>query len=305
MALTTSDLLTNIKRRAQLPDDSGTLSDSDILAMASDELQNVVFPRLMAMSEWHGVFSYTITLSSSRSYRVHPRAAANGVIGLEYLDGSNYRTLPKKHPLMQKPNDAECWTVLGNTIVLSDSVATSGTIRVRAFLRPSRLVASGCTAISAYDTSTEILTVGSSSGFTANQFVDIVYADSPYEVFLAGGAYDGGSVGRVSSIPDGTHVDMVDDIDSTWPGASAITTGARLCPAEQTDRVPLMDELHDYLAQRTAIRCMEARGFTQDMENHMKKLADLELSFDRLVRPRNKGEFKAIVSEDWYSFGAY
>lgn len=296
MALTTTDLLNSVKRRAQLPDDSGTLSDSDILSFASDELLNVIAPRLQATNEWHYAFSYTETVTSARTYRINPRASGNRIISVEYYDGTNYRFIPLRHPLMQNrpfANTAENYSIYGNLITISDGCPTSGTLRIRAMLRPSRLVSSGCTAITAVGASNTI-TVTSSSGFTASQLVDVQQGDSPYEMFL---------LTSVSSVPGGgVTLILSDTITSTTFPVTAIRPG-RICPAEQTDLIQLPDELHDYLAQRTAIRCMEARGFTQDMQNHLRKLADLEVAFDRLMSPRSKGEFKAIVPEEYFYSG--
>ena len=295
MSKTTSDLLTSIKRRAQLPDDGGTLSDSDILAFASDELVNVVAPRLIAMDEWHFAFSYSQTLSSTRTYRLSSRCSGNRIISVEYYDGTGYRFIRLRHPLMQSWQAGEHYSIYGNQITLSDACPTTGTLRIRALARPSQLVTTGCTAVSAANSTTQQLTVTSSTGFSAGQLVDLVYADSPYEIAL---------FGVIQTVDDATHVTL----NSVLPVTPQIQTDAgqgliRLCPADQSDRVALPDELHDYLAQRTAIRCMEARGFTQDMQNHLRKLADLEAAFDRLVSPRSKGEFKAIVPEDWYFVG--
>lgn len=288
MAKTVQNLLDNIKRRAQIPDDGGTLSNLDILAFASDELQNVVYPRLMAANEWHGAFSYNQTLSSSRTYRINSRTAGNTIISVEYYDGVSYRFIRLKHPLLQRQDLGENYAIYGNQITISDAVSSSGTLRIRALLRPSTLATSGGQSITAVNTGTNSLTVADSSAFSANQTVDVVYESSPYEV-----AYVSATV---SSVPDGTHV-ILSTSDSAWANT------CRVIAAETTDRVALPDELHDYLAQRVAIRCMEARGFREDMDNHLRKLEDLEKSFQRLVAPRSKGEFKAIVSEDWLFIG--
>lgn len=290
MAKTTSDLLTNIKRRTQLPDDGGTLSDTDILAFASDELQNVIAPRLMSVHEWQYAFSYTQALSSARTYRINSRVAGNKIISVEYFDGVNYRFIAQRHPLTQNKqgSTSEDFSIYGNQIVLSDSSPTSGTLRIRAYLRPSALVSSGGQSITAVNSNTNSLTVASSAAFSASQLVDVVYESSPYEITSV--------AATVSSIPDGTHV-ILNTSDSSWASAT------RVIAAETSDRIQLPDELHDYLAQRTAIRCMEARGFKQDMDNHLRKLADLEAAFDRLVSPRASGEFKAIVAEDWFWVG--
>lgn len=296
MSKTTSDLLTNIKRRAQLPDDSGTLSDSDILAFASDELQNVIYPRLMSMNEWHFAYSYNQTITSVRSYRIDSRVAGNRIISVEYTsDSTNYRFIQYRHPLTQSKGQQIAWenySIYGNNIVLSDGCPTSGTIRVRAVLRPSQLVATGGLAISGLTLASDRVTVSSTSTLSAGQNVDIYFSESPYEIF---------AMTQIDSIINGTDFSVTTDVDTTWN--TALSTGIRVAPKEQTDRVPLPDELHDYLAQRAAIRCMEARGMTGDMNNHARKLADLELAFDRLVAPRNKGEFKAIIPEDYFFTG--
>lgn len=297
MARTTTDLLNNIKRRTQLPDDGGTLADTDILALASDELQNVVAPRLMAIHEWHYAFTYTQTVTSSRTYRINSRCAGNKIISIEYFDGTNYRFINQRHPLTQnKPGmSAEDFSIYGNQIVLSDGCPTSGTLRIRAILRPSSLVTTGCTSITSIGDfgATNQLTVTSSSGFSSTQLIDVQFATSPYEIFM---------ITSVSSVPDGSHVVTVDSItSSTFPVSS--NSPGRLCPAEQTDYPQLPDELHDYLAQRTAIRCMEARGMTSDMQNHIRKLEDLETSFSRLMSPRANGEFKVIAPEDYFFSG--
>lgn len=304
MARTTADLLTSVKRRAQLPDDSGTLSDSDILAFATDELQNVIAPRLIATSEWHYAFTYSETVSSVRTYRLNPRVSGNRIISVEYDDGTSSRFIPLRHPLTQnRPGmGAEDYSIFGNKITLSDGCPTSGTLNIRAFTRPSALVTSGCTAITSANATTEQLTVTSSASFSTSQLIDVVYAQSPYELYGTI-VINGISFSTIDSVDDATHITLADDVVDTAFVSDANNQRLRLCPAEQSDRVMLPDELHDYLAQRTAIRCMEARGFTQDMQNHLRKLADLEMSFDKLTTPRSKGEFKAIVSEDYFYSG--
>lgn len=289
MARTTTDLLNSVKRRAQLPDDSGTLSDTDILEFASDELLNVVAPRLMAINEWHYAYSYNETVTSVRTYRINSRTVGNKIISVEFYDGTTYRTIRLKHPLTQRMDLGESYSIYGNQIVLSDACPNSGTLRIRAMLRPSRLVASGCSAITAVNTGTNSVTVDVDN-FSDAQLVDVIYASSPYEVAISATIASGGA--GLTYVLTGATV------------ASAYALTTRLTPTEQTDRPQIPDELHDYLAQRVAIRCMEARGFTADMQNHMKKLVDLETAFDRLTSPRSSGEFKAIVPEE-YLFGEF
>lgn len=296
MAKTTTDLLNNIKRRAQLPDDGGTLSDTDILAFASDELQNVVAPRLIALNEWQYAFTYNETVTAVREYRINSRCAGNSIISVEYTDdgGVTTRYIQLRHPLMQTNPSvaAENHSIYGNKIVLSTGMPTSGVLRIRALLRPSSLVTTGCASIAAVPAGA-VFQVDSSSGFSATQLVDVVYGTSPYEV---------AQIATVSSIPDGTHITLTSTNDASAAIGTTSNPG-RICPAETSDRVMLPDELHDYLAQRVAMRCVEARGLKQDLDNHSRKLADMETAFDRLTSPRSRGEFKAILPEEFFFAG--
>lgn len=291
MPRTTFDFLLNVKRRAQLPEDGGTLSTDDILAFATDELQNVVMPRLMSVNEWHYAFSYTESLSSERQYRINPRAAGNRIISVELLDGSEYRFIRLTHPLTQDRDNGECYSVYGNKIVLSDAVPSSGTMRIRAVLRPAQLTQTGCSFITGVNTGANSVTIDSSD-FNNGDVVDVSWYSSPYEVEVVDAVVASGGT-TTTLVLSGTTV------SSSWVDKT------KLNPAETSEEIPLPDELHDYLAQKVAIRCMEARGFTQDMNNHLRKLQDLEMAFDKLVAPRNKGEFKAIVNEDFSLFRRY
>lgn len=284
MARTVANLLSSIKRRAQIPDDGGTLSDSDILAMASEELQTVVFPRLAGTRGWHSAMEYTVSLSSTRTYRLPSRASGNNILAVEVDDGSGYRPMSLTHPLTSTQSALlmEGYYLYGNKVTLTDGAPTSGTLKLKYLLRPSELTSTAATDITVVGGSSITVTSASTAGITTGSTVDIYYSDSPYEP-LAIDVTVTNVAGNVLtlSVPTGTAV------------------GMRVALSGQTDRVPLADELHDYLAQRTAMRCMEARGFKEDLAEHMKKLGDLEKAFDRLAAPRPRNDFKAIVAEDF------
>lgn len=290
-----ADLLISIKRRGQQPSDGGaTLSDEDILALASDEIENVVAPRLHANRGWYQATEDVFTLSSTRSYRIPTRAVGASIVSVEVDNGGNgdYRFLNLHHPLQMKSTyvaRGEGYYIYGNNVVLSDGCPTSGNLRIKYLLRISRLYllnnvisAVGATTITLVNSAA--LSIVTYSGGVGK--VDIYRADSPYEIFARDVTVTATSgVTLTMTPPSGTAVGMkVGDIGWTY-------------------HPQLPNELHDYLAQRTLLRIAEALGHKEDAAAYEKKLSDMETAFDRQTSPRARGDAKAIVDDsrliDW------
>lgn len=291
MAKTASDLLTSIKRRGQNPSDGGqTLTDDDILAMASDEIENVIAPRLHGNRGWYQAVSKSYTLTSSRSYRIPTRAIGASIVSVEVNDAgssneSDYRFLPLQHPLQSKRAISEGYYIYGNNIVLLDSAPSAGLMRVKYLLNISRLYTKTNTVASVTAT-TIVLTALNSFDGSAPFDVDVCYADSPYEVFTQDLT--------VTSISLSGGVLKVLNVAST----TGIVAGMLVYDAGKTNRPQLPDALHDYLAQRSLLRIAEALGHQEDAKAYLQKLSDMEAAFDRQTSPRARGDAKAIISDD-------
>lgn len=288
MAKTVSDLLDSIKRRGQNPSDGGqTLTDADILEMASDELENVIAPRLHGNRGWYQAVTDQRSLSSSRNYRIPTRAIGASIISVEVNDAgssdeSDWRFLPLQHPLQSKRAISEGYFIYGNNIVLLPSAPSSGLIRIKYLLNISRLYSKTNTITVVGATTLTIAATVALDSVATGSLVDICYADSPYEIFAQDVPLTAGTSGTTIHLvpPAGTSVGML------------------VYDAGKTNRPQLPDALHDYLAQRTLLRVAEALGHSEDAKMYMEKLADLETAFDRQTSPRARGDAKAIISDD-------
>lgn len=288
MAKTASDLLTSIKRRGQNPSDGGqTLTDADILEMASDELENIIAPRLHGNRGWYQAVSKSYTLTSSRSYRIPTRAVGAAIISVEVNDAgssneSDYRFLPLQHPLQSKRAISEGYYIYGNNIVLISDTPSSGVLRVKYLLNISRLYSKTNTITVVGATTVTIAATVDLTSTATGSLVDICYPDSPYEVFAQDVALTAGTSGTSVHLvpPTGTLVGML------------------IYDAGFTNRPQLPDALHDYLAQRSLLRIAEALGHAEDAKAYGQKLGDMEVAFDRQTSPRARGDAKAIISDD-------
>lgn len=317
MAKNTTDLVTNVRRRAQFPNDGGqTFSDADILAMATDELQNVVAPRIYEMRGWHYAVLTQYTLSGSRYYRLPDRAGGGTIISVEIVDTPTNRFVNLIHPL-QVRSTGENYYIYANNIVLSAAAPSTGTMIVRYLMAPPTLnqLVGTISSVATLDTmnfvATPTLAVFANLATTGTGFIDFVKTTSPYETLMVGvpvlvnsstqlvssafqftdGAGSLAAAAPYMTIQGYSLAQLYSDLGSGK--ATAVDVG-------QSSYVQLNDEFHDYLAQRTAMRMMEAIGHSEDLKLMGQKLIDLEKSLDRAIAPRARGDFKVINLEDVY-----
>lgn len=315
MPKSTTDLVANIRRRAMLSQDSGqALSDNDILALASDELQNVIAPKIYAMRGWHYAVQKTYTLTGNRSYRLPNRCSAATIITIELTAAPQNRALNYVHPL-QSRTTGEAYYIYANNIVLTPSVASSGTMVVKYMVTPSALYLKGNTVLGITGNNqlnfNEVpnLNLPTSPGGVfapfASGFLDIYSALSPYELiaidipFTFTSTSPNCALSSVTPFADApTYANYTVNPESIMADLGDGLHPYLVADAGFSARPMLADEHHDFLAQRTAMRCMEALGHSEDLGLMSQKLVDLESAFMKSISPRERGDFKVIMTED-------
>jgi hypothetical protein len=146
-------------------------------------------------------------------------------------------------------------------------------------------------------------TVG--TGPSASGIYDIYMKTSPYEIIVAGvpGTFSAGAVSFTQQIFSTQsaldNYSVVDGLSTTDLGAYAFAGTIGVADSGSNYHPQLNDEFHDYLAQRTAMRCMESIGHSEDLKNMSNKLQDLESAFIRAISPRERGDIKVILQEDF------
>lgn len=295
-----TELLADIKRKAQIAADEETLSDSDILDIATKELQTVIAPKILSVRENFFATYYDFAITSSRVYRIPSQATGSKILGLEHVDGSQRRTLIQ---ISMFETQREGFFIRSGSINLSTNAPTSGTLRLHYSSRPGVLTETA-NKILTRDSATAI-TLAANHGLAIGSVVSIQRTTSPFEYVYQDIV--------VSTVPDldtvtFTGVDFVTDsvglgdtMTITSSAAGVTATGA--VSLAHYPQIPI--EMHDWLSYRVAIRCLEHIGHSDLIPDKIQKVADIEKDLLALISPRSDNDGKIIFQKEllgdyWY-----
>lgn len=294
----TTALLADIRQRARAP--SGTPSgwaDADLLRAANDELLSVLVPEMLRLREEYFVTTYEVAFTAgTSSYALPSRAALHKLrsVGRLESDGT-YHTLQKLNPEeLDRRNLTDQSTPLyhyferNKVVVYPPPDGDSGSLRVKYFRRPSRLVAnttgsSGNVALVASTSSTTItLSVPRPSAWTTGTVLDVLGASEPWEPLadsLTVTAVSGppGAILTFASVPSG------------------ISAGDYVCLAGEAPFVQLPSEYFSVLAQRVANQLLRGGTDTKSLEEGIEALAKMEAPLLAATETRDEGSGDFVV----------
>jgi hypothetical protein len=260
MAWTTTELLADIRSKAYISDTHPEYTSAVLLRYADEEHRTGILPALLRIREEYNVTHSDQSITAARqSYRIPSRAQLGLVRKVFLLDTSGNA----KEPPYLAPETLELYsgqtaalsgiggyTVSGDEVYLLPTPAnTEGTLRIKYYRRPSKLVAPSTAAdelphVITAGVTTTTLTLGAAHGFDDGDLVDVVQANPPFSVLAQSIA--------VSSVT-GTTVNIPAVITD-------LAVGDYLATAEETP-VPLLPaELHSVLAQAVAVRVLKESG---------------------------------------------
>lgn len=291
---TTTALLSSLKRRGMLPSNTDTLSTTDFLAIATEELQTYVFKVLLAVREEYAVAFYDQALSAGTSaYKLPSRAVGGKLRNAQLYDSASgsYTQLVRLEPehvtdILDRGN-VSAFYLQGDDIVFMPVPSSAVTVRLTYFRRPSALVAT-----SAVGTSTTIgsatMTISSTpAAFTASQTYDIVRAKPPFSIL----AQDLSASSVAGNVVTFTLPAGVTSIVTSY----GVAAGDYVCLAGESPVAQIPVELHPLLSQRTVYKCLEALG---DDKSQMAEAAADKMRQDALtlLTPRVEGTARPIVN---------
>lgn len=266
-----AELIAATRITGALPEADPTYSDSRIL----EELHNAlttVFGRPIVITRegyWRRSLDVAVTADRTR-YRLPHRAVIGSAeaIGI-FQNGSQCHFKPD-------------YTFEGDQIVLSGLSGGAYTLRIRYYLRPSKLVEpqeeGRVTAVdpSALTVTLDSLPLDQESGLEIDGTgpLDIVHSNGWHELSLAE-VTPTGIAGNVVTFPAGTDLEIVE-------------VGDYLRAADQTDWPALPDDFHRTLADAAAVQILLSKGDLQKAQALSSKVnSDLE-RFVQLMQPRVK-----------------
>lgn len=254
---TTDDLLSRAKRKAQWPGNP-KLTDTEILAIADEELQSFIAPLVRSTREayWLKDDDRSIT-PNNNEFRIPTLATSGSVYDVILIDtNQNTRVLARI-----ETNDRYRWRaaptitgwprfyeVVGDIIRIFPILPSPGfTLRIRYERRPSKLVAtSACALVATVGGST--LTSVTSLGSTT---VDVVQANPDFDIVVTAKAETISGSGPYTYTFSG--VDLTSVAMNDW-----------ICPTGQTCIPPIPDVMQFALIDRVAAEMLDEAG---DYEN--------------------------------------
>ena len=254
---TTDDLLSRAKRKAQWPGNP-KLTDTEILAIADEELQSFVAPLVRSTREayWLKDDDRSIT-PNVNEFRIPALATSGSIYDVILIDtNQNTSVLARietndRYRWRPSPNLTgwpRVYEVVGDIVRIFPILQSPGyTLRIRYERRPSQLVAtSACAQVTAVGGST--LTSATSIGSAT---VDVVQANPDFDVVVAA---------KPETISGGGPYTY------TFSGVALtdVSVGDWICPTGQTCIPPIPDVMQFALVDRVAAEMLDEAG---DYEN--------------------------------------
>ncbi len=267
---------------------------TNLLSMATEELHIKLLPLIMSVREEFYVANQDHTITANQSgYAITSRASGLVLRDVQLIDGTTITPLNPVDPetiSTTATGSPEGYYLEHNKVVLYPTPsATSGTLRLRHFRRPSRLAATtACAQIATINSGTNQVTVSSiPSSWGTGTIVDFVDADAPYACL---------------------EIDQtISNVASTTITFSSLPTGLAvgdwIALAEYTPIPQVPHEFQPVLSQMTVVRALRAIGDRDGAAAAEKELNDPQngilAACLKLVTPRVQGTPKKVIARSW------
>lgn len=295
----TTAFVAAVRRHARAPT-SGTAApgwaDSDILAVANEELRRSLTPKLMAeRAEFFVAVKDTALVAGTDSYSLPTRGALGKLreVQLVSADGT-VRNLRAGNPEELNGRDTtsnngtpEFYYFRAQSLVLvpAPDATTYTTLRLHYFRRPNRLVTvAECMTITSVASAPTYAGSKPASILTSTP-VDVVSGSEPFQ----------------SRSDDLTPSAVVASTSVSFSSAvSGAAVGDYICLAGEAPVLQLPSEFFDLLVLRTADAMLAPGTDTQAFQAVGVKLAEAEKAVSNaLAGDRNEGEAHFIISTAW------
>jgi len=313
--LTTCTLVTTSLRRAMIPADQSTFTCCDIRDIMNEEIGIHILPVVMrAHEEYYVVDEDTCIVACQIRYQIPERAVGNKLRDVQFIDNSGTQYEMTRVSLEDRPeyqgnytnNQFLTFYLQDNNVVLMQNQIITGSLRFSYYLRPNELVKDNrvavITAIST--TACPCCACMGTTAFTVCPFpthfsctccFDFILGASPNKII----GFDRAICSVNSTTKILTFCDCklkTVDLFSITPKALTFVVGDHIAKSEETKVPQLPTELQPILAQRTAIKMLEALGDFEGMKAAQKELERMEYNAQTLIDNRVEGASQKITN---------
>lgn len=306
---TAYSLVASVYRRTLSPNAPGALQSGDIITLLDEEMRSTIVPLVLAAQEEFFVMNSDQALvNGTYSYFIPQRAAfamwrdvvlvdANGnEINMTQLS-PEYTKLT--YPAGGNPPQYVYGFILANDHITlwppNGSVPTQYTLRMKIKRRPNSLTPSAnCGQITAINLNTGDVTLANVDTTWTTAITFDVIPNAPQFTSKVDGA-------AITAINTTTKI-----LTFSTANAALFAVGDWVCPATMSPIPQIPYDMFPLLAQRGAIKVLEALGDTQNLQVAERRYQDMSTDFARTVSPRIDGTPKKIVSRNQSTFfGGY
>lgn len=292
--MTSDELIDSVKRRSMMPIHQSTFTNADLLAFGDEEMSMGVVPDILKNHEDYLLYTERIKLNQNqRTYSIPYRAIGNRLKDVSILDKSgnyfeltrisigdlpffNYDSLPTPRAFYVENNQI---ILVGNSVLAYD-----GYVVMSYYMRPNSLVMLDQVAvIKGIDRTTGTLQLTNiPEDFNPGQLYDFISIKSPNKTLKMDTTVLSFDILNVQVTLDPANI------------PSDLNVGDHLCIAETTAIPQIPSDLHVYLAQRIASRCLEAIGDLEGLQAANAKVAELANKTNLLIANRVEDSPKKI-----------
>ena len=290
---TNDKLITTIKSKILMPSSQVTYSEADILTIADEELQVGIVPLIMTCRDDYFVVAQDQPIGSGPfEYRIPTRAIGTKLKDVVMVDSNNKEysiplisssTAPYRSNIFKTYQGLVCFC-RNNFLVLQGVAASApgNMVRLYYFLRRNKLVpiTEGARIDSIDTVNKQVIVSLLPNTITLTTLVDIIQAQPAFDILAMDQTI--------------TNINGLILTFSTLPTALAIGDFICLAGESVVPQVPV--EFHPVLAQRVAVKLLEALGDAAGSQLARTKLQEMEKSTLGMLSQRVEGEAKKIIN---------
>lgn len=299
MAYTSDDLVSAVRMRCQLPSatNDGKFTDANILELAYEELLTNVLPEIRKARGNYYVKSVDYTVSAGAdSYKIPSRAQGASLRDVTFInsDGTGFSLpeIPLEDVDYYKTSGstwwstAFCYCIENNNVLLRPQPTQAGTLRLRYYDRPGRLVMkSEAMQITGITPGVNTLFSGDvpAAWTTSNKF-DILAASPTFDDYAE------------SLTPTAVTPGAGGSIVFTGTLDAGISVGDWIALETESPIVQLTVELQPVLISATCVRILESMGDLNSVNTAQALFARQMAQAIAHIQPRNDGEQPRIIN---------
>ena len=306
--LTTCALIKTSLRRAMIPSDQATFTCCDVIDIMNEEIGIHILPMVLRAHEEYYVIDEDQALSACTiRYKIPHRAVGNKLRDVQCIDNAGTQYEMTRVSLEDRPeyqgnytnNQFLTFYLENDDIVLMQNQISNGSIRTSYYLRPNELVKDNrgakITAICAGSCTTTFTVCPLPAHFPCTTVFDFIQGKSPNKIV----GFERCVCAINSSLKTLTFCNCcltTIDLFSITPKQLTFSVGDYIMKEAETILPQLPTELHPIIAQRTAVKMLEALGDVEGMKMAQNELERMEYNAMTLIDNRVEGAPQKITN---------